>query len=160
MIEKPAATADRTVLNLATLWLAGRAPKAPGTWGSLVSVFLAVPLFLPLAIWARVLVLVFVFFLGAWAATRSEKMLGLKDPGCVVIDELLGQWVTYLPFAVLSPLEMALGFGLFRLFDIAKPWPVKASEKWLPAGYGIMIDDLFAGCYAGVVLYGIRLLTS
>ena len=160
MIPLPARPADRAVLNLATLWLAGRASKAPGTWGSLVSVFLAVPLFLPLATWARISVLVLIFFAGAWAATRAERFLGLKDPGCVVIDELLGQWVTYLPFAVLSPMEMALGFGLFRLFDIAKPWPVKASEKWLPAGYGIMIDDLFAGCYAAVVLYGIRLLMS
>lgn len=147
-------------MNLATLWPAGRARRAPGTWGSLISVFLALPLFLPLSFGPRLLVLGVVFFVGAWAATRAEILLGRKDPGAVVIDELLGQWVTFLPFAVLSPVELAAGFALFRLFDIAKPWPVKASEHWLPAGYGIMIDDLFAGCYAGVVLYGIRLLTS
>jgi phosphatidylglycerophosphatase A len=151
---------DRAIVNLATLWPAGRARRAPGTWGSLISVFLALPLFLPLSFGPRLLVLGVVFFVGAWAATRAEILLGRKDPGAVVIDELLGQWVTFLPFAVLSPVELAAGFALFRLFDIAKPWPVKASEHWLPAGYGIMIDDLFAGCYAGVVLYGIRLLTS
>ncbi|HKK32481.1 MAG TPA: phosphatidylglycerophosphatase A [Desulfomicrobiaceae bacterium] len=158
---KPSVTLrDQAVINLATLWIAGRASRAPGTWGSLASVFLALPLFLPLGTGGRLLALVVIFFAGAWAATRAEIVLGRKDPGAVVIDELLGQWVTFLPFAVLSPLELAAGFALFRLFDITKPWPVKASEKWLPAGYGIMVDDVLAGCYAGVALYGIRFVMS
>jgi len=93
------------------------------------------------------------FIAGGIASTRAEKLLGKDDPGEVVIDEVLGQWMTYAPFAVLSWLEIFVGFVLFRLFDMAKPWPIRASENWMPGGYGIMIDDAVAALYAMLCLW-------
>lgn len=143
---------DRLILAFCRVEPAGLAPRAPGTFGSLAAIILAPFLFMPWSLPVRLGVLAALFLLGALAASRAEALLGQKDPGSVVIDEVLGQWVALLPFAYLLWWELALAFGLFRLFDIAKPWPVKASEDWLPGGFGIMIDDVFAGLYAMVIM--------
>ncbi|UTF50865.1 phosphatidylglycerophosphatase A [Desulfomicrobium sp. ZS1] len=139
-------------LNLATLGAAGRMPKAPGTWGSLVAAILAPFLFLPLPIWGRIVVLLLLFPFGSWCAGKAEKSMCCKDPSCVVVDELWGQWITLLPLAVSDTLWIIPAFLFFRLFDITKPWPVRASERWLPGGWGIMIDDGLAGLYALMTL--------
>ena len=88
---------------------------------------------------------------GIWAAGAAETVFGSKDASVIVIDEIAGILVTYfaLPIAVLP---MVVGFGLFRLFDIWKPWP---QLERLPGGWGVMLDDLFAGLLAHV---GVRLL--
>jgi phosphatidylglycerophosphatase A len=152
MNDKKLSLTDNILLNTATLWIAGRGPKAPGTWGSLVAMLLAPFAFLPLSMGYRGIALVAVFVLGSFAASRAEDLLGQKDPGCVVIDELLGLWITYLFFPQLSPLMLFIGFVLFRIFDIAKPWPIHASETWLPGGWSVMIDDVIGGIYAGICL--------
>ena len=139
-------------LTLATLGAAGRMPKAPGTWGSLVAAIIAPFLFLPLPIWGRIVVLLLLFPLGSWCAGLAEKSLCCKDPSCVVVDELWGQWITLLPLAASDTLWIIPAFLFFRFFDIAKPWPVRASEGWLPGGWGIMIDDGLAGLYAMMAL--------
>ncbi|MGE4297852.1 MAG: phosphatidylglycerophosphatase A [Desulfovibrionaceae bacterium] len=139
---------DRAALQVSRVWPAGLSPVGPGTCGSAVAAVLAPWCFMPLSLGGRVAVLAVLFAVGGVAAGRAEAVLGRKDPGEVVIDEVLGQWCAYLPFAVLSPWWLAAGFVLFRLFDIAKPWPVRASENWLPGGFGIMIDDVVAGGYA------------
>ena len=143
---------DTILLNTATLWIAGRGPKAPGTWGSLVAMLLAPFAFFPLSMGYRGIVLGAVFVLGSIAASRAEIILGKKDPGSVVIDELLGLWTAYLFFPQLSPLLLFLGFVLFRIFDIAKPWPIRASETWLPGGWSVMLDDVIGGIYAAICL--------
>lgn len=148
---------DRLILAFCRVEPAGLSPKAPGTMGSLVAVLLAPFIFMPLGLPVRLLVLAALFVLGGLAASRAEKILGREDPGCVVIDEVLGQWIALLPFTALVWWELGIAFALFRLFDIAKPWPVKASEDWLPGGFGIMIDDLFAGVYAMIGLYLLKL---
>lgn len=107
---------------------------------------------MPLPVWGRVLLLLALFFLGSETGTRVEQLLGQKDPSRVVIDELVGQWLTILPLAAPTTFELVAAFVLFRFFDIAKPAPVRASENWLPGGYGIMIDDVLAGIYAAIVL--------
>lgn len=145
--------------KVATLGPVGFLPKAPGTWGSAAAVITAPFLFLPLPIPVRIIVLGLLFYFGALACSAAEKDLGQKDPGCVVIDEVLGQWVTFLPFAGLVSWQVLAGFILFRIFDIYKPWPVRASENWLKSGYGVMIDDLFAGVYAMLALWLLRYLT-
>ena len=155
---KPEPLSSRLASKLATLGPAGRMPKAPGTWGSLAAAAAAPVLFLPLPLWARLAVLVVLFPVGAWCAGRTEKFLGRKDPSCVVVDELWGQWIALLPLGAAEPLWIVPAFLLFRLFDIAKPWPVRASERWLPGGWGIMIDDGFAGLYALLVLLVCRAL--
>jgi len=157
-LPRPSNLTDTTALHLATLGPAGRMPKAPGTWGSLAAAILAPFLFLPLPLWARVLVLAAIFPLGSWCAGRAEHVLGRKDPSHVVIDELWGQWIALLPLAASETLWVIPAFLLFRLFDIAKPWPVRASERWLPSGQGIMIDDGFAGLYAMILVLACRAL--
>lgn len=144
---------DRLVLAFCRVEPAGLSPKAPGTMGSLAAALLAPLLFMPLSMPFRCLLLVLLFIAGGVAATRAEKLLRQKDPGSVVIDEVMGQWISLLPFATLAWWEFAIAFVLFRIFDIAKPWPVRASENWLPDGFGIMLDDFFAGLYALLALY-------
>ena len=146
---------DKAVLHFARLDPSGLSPKAPGTAGSFFSVLLAPFLFLPFSLPVRLAILVAVFVLGALAATRAEVLLGRKDPGCIVIDELVGQWLAMLFLGAFSDAStwrdavfLLIPFVFFRIFDIWKPWPVHASENWLPDGWGIMIDDVFAGLWA------------
>lgn len=161
MPDKPACKSnwlESLPLNLATLGAAGRMPKAPGTWGSLVAAILAPFLFLPLPLWGRIVVLLLLFPFGSWCAGKAEKSLCCKDPSCVVVDELWGQWITLLPLAASDTLWIIPAFLFFRFFDITKPWPVRASERWLPGGWGIMIDDGLAGLYAMMALLVCRAL--
>lgn len=148
---------DKLAFLLATLGPVGRMPKAPGTWGSLAAAAAAWFLFLPLPRGERLLALAILLPAGAWCAERTEKALGCKDPACVVIDELWGQWITLFLIPATEPLWIIPGFLLFRLFDITKPWPVRDSERWLPGGWGVMIDDGVAVCYALTALTVIRL---
>ena len=143
---------DRVILAFCRVEPAGISPVMPGTCGSLAAVLLAPVLFMPLSLAGRGVALLLLFIAGGIAATRAERVLERKDPGEIVIDEVLGQWLTFAPFATLCWWEMGLGFALFRVFDIAKPWPVRASETWLPGGYGIMLDDAVAGLFAVVCL--------
>jgi phosphatidylglycerophosphatase A len=143
---------DAVALALARLGPLGLSPVMPGTVGSAAAALLAPWLFLPLPLWGRVLVLGAIFLLGAVAAGRAERILNQKDPGQINIDELLGQWVTFLPLTRAEPGTILAGFALFRLFDIVKPWPIRRSEGWLPGGYGVMIDDLLAGLFAAALL--------
>ncbi|MCA1616098.1 MAG: phosphatidylglycerophosphatase A [Acidobacteria bacterium] len=150
----------------------GYLPVAPGTWGSLVGVglYLAASAasgailgaagerawhLLPLAALHTTVVLLLLIGLtitGIWAASRTEAVLARKDPGVVVIDEVVGQLIT---FAFVSPLAgpytIITGFVLFRLFDIWKPYPIRRLEA-LESGLGIMADDVLAGFYAATLL--------
>ena len=139
-------------LGFCRLGVAGLAPKAPGTWGSALAAVLAPLYFLPLSLPWRFAVLALVFVLGSLAGTRAERLLQQKDPGQVVVDELLGMWLTLAPFAVVTLPMLVAGFVLFRLFDIWKPWPVRQSEDWMPGGWGIMLDDVLAGLWAMLCL--------
>jgi len=150
---KPATILDRMAYALATLWPLGLTPKAPGTAGALLAALTAPFLFLPLPIWARLALLAGIFVLGGLAATRVERVTKCSDPGCVIVDELLGQWATFLPFAALDFWQVLVGFALFRLFDITKPWPVCRSEECLPEGFGVMVDDAVAAMYAALCLW-------
>ena len=116
---------DRLALALATLGPVGNLPKAPGTWASAAAVLAAPFLFLPLAPPLRLAVLAAIFIAGTWAATRAERVLGRTDPGCVVIDELLGQWIALAPFNYLRWWQILAALALFRLLDITKPWPIR-----------------------------------
>ena len=99
----------------------------------------------------QVAITVIVFFASVAASTNLAKSLGKKDPGVVVVDEVVGQWVTllFLPF---TPAVAAAGFVLFRVLDVFKPWPARQLES-LPDGWGIMSDDVMAGIYANLLLH-------
>ncbi|WP_320008800.1 phosphatidylglycerophosphatase A [Maridesulfovibrio sp.] len=145
--------------HVATLGPVGHLPKAPGTWGSAAALLTAPFLFLPFQLPVRILILGLIFYFGAKACTAAEKDLGMKDPGSVVIDELFGQWLVFLPFPAVVYWHLVVGFVLFRIFDITKPFPIKQSENWMKDGWGVMIDDGFAGLYAMLGLGLIRYLT-
>ena len=83
--------------------------------------------------------------LGVWAATQAEQALGQTDASAIVIDEVVGMLIALWGLPLDRYLFVILGFGLFRLFDIIKPWP--ALER-LPGGWGVMMDDVFAGLLA------------
>ncbi len=161
--------AQRPVLRLAyrvaTLGGLGDHVLAPGTFaGSLPAavVYLVTTALLSriddLA-WITALGVVVATAVGIWASGTEARRRGVEDPGPVVIDEVAGQWLTFLIgliwFAPARPWDMAaftvVGFLLFRAFDVVKPWPVRWLER-LPGGVGIMIDDLAAAVYAGIVL--------
>ena len=131
----------------------GLAPKAPGTFGTLAALALYWVLAWGLAMppFAIAFVGIPLFVLGLWASEVAAKNLGIDDHGSIVIDEM----AAFLPLAALASASLVLqliAFGLFRLFDIWKPPPIKAFEQRLKGGLGIMFDDLVAAAYAYAVL--------
>lgn len=134
---------------------AGLSPKAPGTVGTLV----AVPLYLllqGLPLWGYLLVLSLAFVLGVWLCGVTARHLGVHDHPGIVWDEFVGYWLT-MAAAPHGWAWVLLGFGLFRLFDIAKPWPIRLADRRLGGGLGIMLDDVLAGGFAWLVLQAIAL---
>lgn len=136
---------------LATWFGAGYLPKAPGTWGSLAALpfawlltWLGGPNLLATAT-------MLVFLVGVWAAQRAIGATGLKDPQLVVIDEVAGQWLVLL-LTPLDPLLYGLGFILFRLLDITKPWPANWADRKVPGGLGVMLDDVLAALYGLLIM--------
>jgi phosphatidylglycerophosphatase A len=167
----PPPTNPHFALFVATAGGLGSFPKAPGTLGSLVGVaiFGLFDYFVPLEIlpnsnhplWAKALwvatwmlpLTLLIAAAGVWASSKVEKRFGEKDPQYVVIDEVSGQHLTYvLALALGSWKYLLLGFILFRVFDIWKPFPARQAES-LPGGWGIMADDWIAGIYAAIGLW-------
>jgi phosphatidylglycerophosphatase A len=165
----------RFALFVATAAGLGYFPKAPGTLGSLAGLAIALSLTwvtskgalaaaeidLPGNFWTIGLIPGYTMFicvalvaaLGVWSSARAEQYTRKKDPQFVVIDEVSGQLLTYfMPFVVLNWKSWLLGFILFRLFDIWKPFPARQAES-LPGGWGIMTDDWVAGIYAALGLW-------
>jgi len=138
------------VMFLATGGYVGYAPFASGTFGSLVGLPLVYVLSKTNGAVAFLSVIVLV--LGAvWVAHQAEKALKVKDPGCIVIDEIVGMCVTML-FIPLTFSTGAAGFFLFRLFDVIKPPLVRQMEQKLHGGWGVVMDDVAAGIMANIVL--------
>jgi len=130
----------------------GLAPKAPGTFGTLVGLVLFLVLEQFIAPWHVAVLAIPLFFVGIWASAVTGRDLGVADHGAIVIDEI----VAFLPLAVFankSPLMLALAFGLFRLFDIWKPFPIRQVERRVKGGFGVMIDDILAALYACAVIW-------
>ena len=151
----------KSAFILATFFGSGLAPKAPGTFGSLATLPLA---FVMACFWGREGVFyaaLVSFFIGVWAIHQLIKDNEDKDPSKVVIDETAGQLTTFLLVAPslehnlsLSALVVyLLGFGLFRFFDILKMGPVKWADSKLKNAWGVMLDDVFAGIFAAIVLF-------
>jgi phosphatidylglycerophosphatase A len=135
---------------IATGCYSGYLPKAPGTWGSLVGLLLFFLLHtLSLEIYLSVIGGIFV--IGTFAAGEAEKIMDHQDPGLVVIDEIVGMLITMIAVPA-TPLLMVLGFVLFRIFDIWKPFPVDFVDQRFHGGLGIMLDDVVAGIYSLLIL--------
>lgn len=142
---------DRIIMFIASGAYAGYLPKAPGTWGSLLGVGLWACLhkLQPLPYGATIAAL---FIIGTLCAGSAEKIIDRADPGLVVIDEIVGQMIA-LYAAPFHPVAALLGFALFRIFDIFKPFPCNWLDKRIHGGLGIMLDDVVAGLYALLVLH-------
>lgn len=137
-------------------WLAygfgsGLAPAAPGTFGTIA----AIPLYLLLAplptIW-YLIVLVPLFLIGIWACDKAAVELSVQDPSAIVWDEILGYLITMIA-APAGWLWILVGFALFRLFDIWKPWPIRVLDRRVHGGLGVMLDDVAAGIMACALLH-------
>ena len=141
---------EKAVMFLATGFYVGNVPLAPGTLGSLIGLplcFLLAGIQLPPAI---ILAVLFIGF-AVWIAHAAEKTLKKKDPGCIVIDEVAGMVVTLigLPFNLTTAV---IGFIIFRILDILKPFPIRTLDKRLPGGIGIVADDVVAGIFANIFI--------
>ncbi|KZE35068.1 phosphatidylglycerophosphatase A family protein [Crenobacter luteus] len=131
---------------------AGLSPRAPGTVGTLV----ALPLYaLLIAAGLTALQIAWLcaplFALGCWASGVACRSLGVHDHGGIVIDEIVAM-LAVLAFAPPSVAGWALAFALFRLFDIAKPWPIRLFDERVHGGFGVMLDDALAALFAVIVL--------
>lgn len=140
---------------IATFFGSGLLKPASGTWGSLAA--LAPGLLIAERFGASGLLIsaALAYGLGHWASTVWINGTEDKDPSPIVIDEVAGLWLT-LTLAPLTPLGAALAFGLFRFFDIVKPWPVRWADKNIGGATGIMLDDILAGIWAALVLLAAR----
>jgi len=129
----------------------GLAPRAPGTFGTLM----AIPLFILAADWELPLytaVLVVAAWLGIWICGVASRQLGVHDHPGIVWDEFVGYWITMWAIPASWP-WIVVGFVVFRVFDILKPWPISVLDKKVGGGFGIMIDDIVAGMMACATLH-------
>lgn len=139
------------VVNVATMGFIGKAPFAPGTFGSMIGLFFYYLMsFFPL-LPTFFSIIGFLLF-SIWIAGKAEKVLGEKDPGCIVIDEVVGIAVTFFALPV-NVFIGVIGFFLFRFFDILKPFPIRFLEKRISGGTGIVIDDVVAGIMSNFILH-------
>jgi len=141
---------DKAVVCLATGIYTGNIPWAPGTFGTLPGLFLC--FFLSrISLVSGLMAIALLIGASIWIAGAAEKILGQKDPGCIVIDEIAGMAVTLaaIPFTLYTAIA---GFLLFRFFDIVKPPPIKSIDRRVRGGIGIVLDDVIAGVFANIVL--------
>jgi len=142
---------NRFILILATGFGVGYSPVAPGTLGTLV----AIPVYyflseIPSPLYE--ITLIAFFFLSVWVSGNAERLLGKEDDQRIVIDEIMGFLITML-WVPKTIRFMVIGFFLFRVFDILKPFPIRHLEKKLKGGYGVVLDDVMAGVYANIILH-------
>jgi phosphatidylglycerophosphatase A len=128
----------------------GLAPFAPGTFGSLVGLAFALAL-APLGLWWNLAAVLVAVVAGLWICGESARRLGVHDHPAIVWDEVAGMMIAMLA-APPTWWGAALAFALFRLFDIAKPWPIREVDHGMGGGAGIMLDDVLAGIFAALVL--------
>ncbi len=139
------------IRTITTFFGLGLLPIAPGTWGSLGV--------LPVLWWMKnlspvyfLLVTCIIFLLGTWASHTQEKFTHAHDDGSIVIDEVVGMLLTFFLISI-SWKTLVVGFFIFRLFDIWKPFPIRNIDQKIPGGLGVMLDDVLAGVYANVVMH-------
>jgi len=140
----------RIGLFIATCGYLGYVPVAPGTFGSAAGlvVFAAVR-------WSgspalELAVIILLFAVGVWSANAAERHFGGVDPAPVILDEVVGMLIT-LAFLPVNVTGAVVGFLLFRLFDVVKPWPANRLEA-VHGGLGVMADDAMAGVYGNVAM--------
>ncbi len=135
---------------IATVGGIGRLRPAPGTWGSLAALLPAWIVATATGAVGLAVALLIVSAVGIWASEIYVRRTGTHDPSAIVIDEVAGQWLTLIALPA-DPLAYMVGFVLFRIFDIFKPWPISWVDRKIGGGIGVVADDLLAGAMAGVL---------
>ncbi|HEX5382974.1 MAG TPA: phosphatidylglycerophosphatase A [Acinetobacter sp.] len=133
----------------------GLLPKAPGTFGSAFAL-LFIPLWLNLGFLNSIYAIIFMSLIGIYICGQTAKIMGVHDDGRIVWDEFAGQSITLLPliyFGQMSVFSALIGFLLFRLFDVWKPWPIRVIDRQVHGGFGIMLDDIIAGLWAALCIF-------
>ena len=148
----PSAT-TRVAMFLATCAYVGYVPVAPGTFGSAAGLLLYLVLAQVASAPLTVTVILGLFLVGVWSGTVAERELAGTDPGQVVLDEVVGMLIT-LAFIRVNMTGALVGFFLFRLLDVVKPWPSRRFES-LHGGMGIMADDAMAAIYGNLLMRGL-----
>lgn len=132
----------------------GLMPKAPGTFGSAFAL-LFIPLFMSQSFANIVIIISIMSLIGIYICGRTADIMGVHDDGRIVWDEFAGQSITFLPLLYLGIINWVwifVGFVLFRLFDIWKPWPIRVIDRRIDGGFGIMFDDIIAGLWAALCI--------
>ena len=138
---------------VATCAHVGYAPVAPGTFGSLLALVLYYLIRRQQSTAIELGAIAVIVVISLWSATEAEHHFGGIDPGPVVIDEVVGMLITL----ALHPVNIwgaIIGFLIFRVLDIVKPWPARRLEL-LPGGFGVVLDDVMAGVYGNVIVWGL-----
>ena len=137
----------------------GYAPVAPGTFGSVVGLAIYYLVRRQASTPVELGTIAVILIIGLWAATEAEHHFGGIDPGPVVIDEVIGMLIT-LALHPVNVVGAIIGFLIFRVLDVVKPWPARRLEL-LPGGFGVVLDDVMAGVYGNLLMWGlVRLLPS
>ncbi|SMF25337.1 phosphatidylglycerophosphatase [Tistlia consotensis] len=139
---------------IATWFGSGLIPGIPGTWGSLAALPFGAAIMWLWGPWVLLAAAGVLFPIGVWASELYSRAKGKGDPGEVVVDEVVAQWLVMVPVCF-NPGLFLVGFFLFRFFDITKVWPASLADRRLGGGFGIMLDDVFAGLYAAALVWGI-----
>jgi phosphatidylglycerophosphatase A len=140
----------RLAVFIATVGYSGYFPVAPGTVGSAAGLFVYLLVWWTQSTVVEIGLILGLFAAGVWAGTTAERYFGGIDPGPIVIDEVVGMLIT-LAFIPVGLSGAVLGFVLFRIFDVIKPFPAGRLER-LHGGVGVMADDAMAAIYANVTL--------
>ncbi len=147
---------------ISTFFYAGLFPYAPGTIGSVAGFFIYLVLLKGLNPYVYIITCLVIFIIGTYYTSNAEKITKIKDPPFVVLDEVLGYFITmvgglWFPFSIVYAL---IGLGLFRFFDIYKPFPIRYVDRHITGGLGIMLDDVVAAIFSAVVLRFIIILIT
>ena len=132
----------------------GLMPKAPGTFGSAFAL-LFIPIWISLGFYGSILAILIMSLIGIYICGKTANIMGVHDDGRIVWDEFAGQSITFLPLIYLGQMNwiwVLVGFALFRLFDVWKPWPIRVIDRQVGGGFGIMFDDIIAGIWAAICI--------
>lgn len=132
----------------------GLAPKAPGTFGSAFAL-LFIPLWFSAGFNLSLILIIMMSLVGIYICGKTAQIINVHDDGRIVWDEFAGQSITFLPLIFIDEINLwwvLVGFALFRLFDVWKPWPINVIDRRVDGGFGIMLDDIIAGIWAALCI--------
>lgn len=152
---------ERSIVFCGVGFGSGLLPKAPGTFGSAFALIF-IPIWLAFGFIHTILAIVLMSLLGIYICGKTAQIMQVHDDGRIVWDEFAGQSITFLPLIYLGQMSLfwvLIGFGLFRLFDVWKPWPINVVDRQVSGGVGIMLDDIIAGIWAALCIWAYLHLT-